>query len=207
MKIKVLFIAALAFILASCGKNAELTNVVKKTKSQSLKELAKAQVQIDRVLANLDISNKNLEWEKFAADLSAVQSEHDVDLVLIKYDLAEKKDLKSTLVSYAKELSIFSEETNFAQLPDYRKKEYAQEYVEIYQAEVNDGDVIANHRNFGECIGECYTTGLENGLLCAAGCLGGPIGCWVAVGCAIINSRQLNRCYRGCRDSYPQEAK
>lgn len=203
MKIKVLFIAALAFILASCGKNAELTNVVKKTKSQSLKELAKAQIQIDKVLANLDVSNKNLEWEKFATDLSAVQSEHDVDLVLIKYNLSEKKDLKSTLVSYAKELSIFSKETNFAQLPDYRKKEYAQEYVEIYQAEVND--VVSNHRNFGQCISECYATGLENGLLCAAGCLGGPIGCWVGVGCAIINSRQVNRCYRGCSDSYKQE--
>lgn len=62
--------------------------------------------------------------------------------------------------------------------------------------------IYERYRNFpdswGPCHDNCRKTAIEESLLCSAGCLAGPAGCWVAVACVIFKSRQFDRCLEAC---------
>lgn len=201
------FLVCIFTVLTNCDKDQELQSSAPRSRDQIFKGMAKAQIQLNQSLASLEASRKSFDWEKFAAEFTTIQDEVDLSEVLVKYRLEDNTQLKNSIIQYAKETALFNKDVGLNSLSDEQKKACVKEYIVAHEAVLNEGLTVANHRNLAECSRGCYNTGLENGLLCALGCTGGIWACWVAVGCEIAVSRQLNRCYVDCRHSYPQEAK
>jgi hypothetical protein len=203
MKTNLYLLVSLMFVFTACSKNAEFTesNII----TRNLEKLAKSHVQLDKILNRIITTTTDFDWEKFSTDLSNIENNEQLDVVLIKHGLQAVPNLKASLILFAQELSSFGRETDFAKLSAQKQKEYSTGYLAVYKQIIANEGVEASYKSFDECMDGCYYTGLENSLLCAAMCLGGTRACWVGVGCAIIRSNQLNRCYQNCRDAFSKE--
>lgn len=197
----------LLFIAFSCEQeNIQSENSIESLLTGNdvtlLKELAEQQIQFESILSKIG-AEANIDWENLEVEISSISDEEAFDKFIQKYNLSNYPTFKSTALSYLAAVSKINENYNLKSITDNQKRLLIKKYIEYFPS---SSEIIFDYSNPNEvvfrraCSDDCYWTGIENGLLCAAGCIGGPIGCWIAVACEIVNYNQTQRCYAACNN-------
>lgn len=195
------------FLAISCEQEKlqsenSIENLITGKDAILLQELAERQTILWNEASLLSSTMPESDYDKFINEISSITNDKEFDSLLRKYSLGDHSSFKSAISEYQRSVSKINEKYNIQSLNETEKQKLVKNYIAHFSnilkipVETDETSTVSFR---ADCMSDCYYTGLENSLLCATGCIAGPLGCWIAVGCVLVRGRQLDRCYAGCK--------